>query len=104
LLSVTHTFWLAACFLGMIGLTGTFVNTGCNTSLQLSAPDALRGRIMSLYTLLSGGIFPLSALFVGSVSEAAGVSRAFAVNGVLGLAALALLVWGRQRRLRRRRA
>lgn len=103
-LSVTHTFWLAACFLAMIGLTGTFVNTGCNTSLQLAAPDVLRGRIMSLYTLLSGGIFPLSALFVGSVSEAAGVSRAFAVNGVLGLAALALLVWGRQRRLRRHSA
>ena len=103
-LSVTHTFWVAACFLAMIGLTGTLVVAGCNTSLQLAAPDALRGRIMSLYTLLSGGIFPLSALFVGSVSEAAGVSRAFAVNGVLGLAALGLLAWGRRRRLRRHSA
>jgi len=100
-LSVTRSFWLAACVLVVIGLTGTFVNTGCNTSLQLSAPDALRGRVMSLYTLLSGGIFPVSALFVGSVSEAAGVSRAFAVNGVLGLSVLALLLWGRRRRLRR---
>ena len=100
-LSVTRSFWLAACVLVVIGLTGTFVNTGCNTSLQLSAPDVLRGRVMSLYTLLSGGIFPVSALFVGSVSEAAGVSRAFAVNGVLGLSVLALLLWGRRRRLRR---
>ncbi len=100
-LALTRSFWLAACVLAVIGLTGTFVNTGCNTSLQLSAPDALRGRVMSLYTLVSGGIFPLSALFVGSVSEAAGVSRAFAVNGVLGLSVLALLVWGRRRRLRR---
>jgi len=100
-LSVTRSFWLAACVLVVIGLTGTFVNTGCNTSLQLSAPDVLRGRVMSLYTLLSGGIFPVSALFVGSVSEAAGVSRAFAVNGMLGLSVLALLLWGRRRRLRR---
>jgi len=104
LLSVTRSFWLAACFLAMIGLTGTFVNTGCNTSLQLMVPDALRGRIMSLYTLLSGGIFPVSALFVGSVSEAAGVSTAFAVNGALGLGVLGLLAWTRQRRLRRHAA
>jgi hypothetical protein len=67
-------------------------------------PDALRGRIMSLYTLLSGGIFPVSALFVGSVSEAAGVSTAFAVNGALGLGVLGLLSWTRQRRLRRHAA
>src|SRR5262245_25460484 len=101
LLSVTRSFWLAACFLAMIGLTGTFVNTGCKTSLHLMTPDARRGRIMSLYTLLSGGIFPLSALFVGSVSEAAGVTTAFAVNGALGLTVLGLLSWSRQRRLRR---
>ena len=64
----------------------------------LAAPDALRGRIMSLYTLLSGGVFPLGAFFVGAVSEAAGVSRAFALNGALGLAALLLLVARRPRR------
>jgi len=77
---------------------GTIVVAGCNTSLQLAAPDALRGRIMSLYTLLSGGIFPVSAFFVGAVSEAAGVSRAFALNGVLGLMALTLLISARRRR------
>jgi MFS family permease len=93
-LSVTRAFWPASALLAGVGFAGTLVVAGCNTSLQLTAPDALRGRIMSLYTLLSGGIFPVSALFVGAVSEAAGVSRAFAVNGLLGLGALALLVWG----------
>ena len=29
-----------------------------DTSLQLEAPDALRGRVMSLYTLVWGGVFP----------------------------------------------
>jgi predicted MFS family arabinose efflux permease len=96
-LSVTRSVGLAAVLLGVIGFTGTLVVVGCNTSLQLAAPDALRGRIMSLYTLLSGGIFPLGAFFVGAVSEAAGVSRAFALNGALGLAALLLLVARRPR-------
>ncbi len=97
-LAVTRSFWPAALLLGEVGFTGTIVVAGCNTSLQLAAPDALRGRIMSLYTLLSGGIFPVSAFFVGAVSEAAGVSRAFALNGVLGLMALTLLIAARRRR------
>jgi len=100
-LAVTRTFWLAACLLAVVGLTGTLVVAGCNTSLQLATPDRLRGRIMSLYTLVSGGIFPLSAFFVGAVSQAAGVSRAFAVNGILGLVAVAVLIFLRQRRRRR---
>ena len=99
-LAVTRSFWLAACLLAAVGLTGTLVVAGCNTSLQLTAPDRLRGRIMSLYTLVSGGIFPVSAFFVGVVSEAGGVSRAFAVSGTLGLAALGALLWSRRRRHR----
>lgn len=80
---------LAAGLLVLIGFAGTFVMAGCNTSLQLAAPDALRGRLMSLYTLLSGGIFPIGAFYAGAVSNAWGVSTALAANGVLGLGALA---------------
>jgi predicted MFS family arabinose efflux permease len=95
-LSAMRRFWLAVILLAAVGFTGTFVTAGCNTSFQLVAPDALRGRLMSLYTLLSGGVFPIGAFFVGAVSDAWGVSTAFAVNGGLGLTALALTVWRRR--------
>ena len=103
-LSLTRWFWLAAIVLAITGFSGTMVMAGCNTSLQLRAPDALRGRVMSLYILLSGGVFPLGAFWVGFISEHWGVSRAFLVNGLLGLAALgALVMWRRasKRRLAR---
>jgi MFS family permease len=101
-LAFTKWFWLAAIVLAITGFAGTLVTAGCNTSLQLGAPDALRGRVMSLYILLSGGVFPIGAFWVGFVSEHWGVSRAFLVNGVLGLVALAALVqW---RRVTKRRA
>lgn len=87
-LAAVRSFWPAAALLAGVGLTGTFVVTSCNTSLQLMAPDALRGRVMSLYTLLSGGVFPIGAFMIGWISEAWGVSTAFAFNGVLGLLAL----------------
>jgi predicted MFS family arabinose efflux permease len=99
-LAVTRWFWLAAVLLAMIGFAGTVVVAGCNTSLQLAAPDALRGRVMSLYTLLSGGIFPIGAFFVGTLSQSWGVSAAFAVNGGLGLSALAAILWLRRARPR----
>jgi MFS family permease len=97
-LGFTRVLEVAALVLAITGFSGTIVMAGCNTSLQLGAPDALRGRVMSLYTLLSGGIFPLGAFWVGFVSEHWGVSRAFLVNGALGLVSVAaLLVWRRFR-------
>lgn len=97
-LGFTRALWLAALVLAVTGFTGTIVMAGCNTTLQLRAPDALRGRVMSLYSLLSGGIFPIGAFWVGIVSEHWGVSRAFLVNGAIGLAAVsALSLWWRLR-------
>jgi MFS family permease len=96
-LGLTAVFWLAAVLMAITGFFGTLVMVGCNTSLQLSAPDRLRGRVMSLYTLLSGGVFPIGAFEVGFVSEHWGVSRAFLVNGVAGLVAVLLLILARRR-------
>jgi len=97
-LAFTRAFWTAAILLALTGFSGTIVMAGCNTSLQLGAPDALRGRVMSLYTLLSGGIFPLGAFWIGFVSEHWGVPRAFLINGTIDLVAVgALALWWRLR-------
>jgi predicted MFS family arabinose efflux permease len=103
-LALTRSVAPAAILLAGVGFTGTIAMAGCNTSLQLMAPDALRGRMMSLYTLLSSGVFPIGAFFIGSLSQTWGVSTAFAVNGTLGLAALGTSVWLTPRRIRRSRA
>jgi MFS family permease len=90
-LAAARHVWVAAVLLVLTGFSGTLVMAGCNSFLQLTVPEALRGRVMSVYVLLSGGIFPVGSFFVGIVSQAWGVSTAFAVNGALGLCALALL-------------
>ena len=93
--------WLAASVLCVIGFFGIVMVASANTALQLAAPDKLRGRVMSLYTLVYGGIFPISAFLVGAYSEAWGVRAAFFINGVLGFLGLtALAAWWRARERR----
>jgi len=97
-LAAAGRFWVAAAVLVVTGFFGTVVLAGCNTALQLGAPDGLRGRVMSLYVLVHGGVFPIGAFMVGAISERWGVSRSFLVNGLAGLAALALIAaWWRRR-------
>jgi predicted MFS family arabinose efflux permease len=98
-LGFTRRIELAVPLLFLTGYWGIMLMASCNTSIQLQAPDALRGRVMSIYTWVSGGVFPIGAFIVGSISEAWGVSTAFLFNGTLGLAAVgALGLWWRWRR------
>jgi len=88
----------AAPLLFVTGYFGIMLMATCNTSMQLRAPDALRGRVMSLYTWVTGGVFPIGAFLVGSISQAWGVSAAFLWNGTLGLVTLGgIMLWWRLR-------
>ena len=98
-LGVTRRVELAVPLLFFTGYWGIMMMSSCNTSIQLQAPDGLRGRVMSIYTWVSGGVFPIGAFIVGTISQWWGVSAAFLWNGMLGLTALtALTLWWRYRR------
>jgi len=92
-LSAARHVLVALPLLFVTGFFGLVLVASCNTRLQLAAPDELRGRMMSLYALVWGGVFPIGAFCVGAMSEAWGVSTAFAVSGTTGLTALAALAW-----------
>jgi MFS family permease len=97
-LSAVREFWLAAAVLFVVGLVQILLLSSCNTTLQVTVPDELRGRVMSLYTFVFAGVSPFGAFFIGSIAEAFGPPAAFAAGGGLGLACvLALgLRWARR--------
>jgi predicted MFS family arabinose efflux permease len=98
-LGTTRRIELAVPLLLFTGYWGIMLMASCNTSMQLQTPDGLRGRVMSIYTWVSGGVFPIGAFIVGTVSQWWGVSTAFLLNGTLGLVAVgALALWWRWRR------
>jgi MFS family permease len=65
---------------GVIAMAAT-----TNTTIQLSTPDALRGRVMSVYTTVFAGSVPFGGLFSGFLAAVYGVQVALAVGGVIAL-------------------
>jgi predicted MFS family arabinose efflux permease len=53
---------------------------------QLHVPDALRGRVMSIYALSFFGMFPLSALLSGTLAELIGEPATVALGASVALA------------------
>ncbi|MFN0094004.1 MAG: MFS transporter [Dehalococcoidia bacterium] len=90
-LGLSHQYWLSAALLLGLGVTGTAMMTMANTSLQLGAPDELRGRVISIYILLQAGSTPLGGLLVGQLGSHFGVSTALVVPASLALAGVLLV-------------
>ena len=74
-----------------------------NTTMQLAAPDALRGRVMSVYTTVFAGSAPLGGLLMGWLAANLGPEVALFIGGAASLAA-ALVGIGWYRRLTRGQA
>jgi len=91
-LGLVGHFGTAAILLVGLGCCQILFSTGCNTTLQLTTPDALRGRVMGLYALANAGMTPFGSLLVGTVAEHLGVRAACLLGGGGGLVAVAVLV------------
>jgi len=69
LFSFADSFWLALPLLVLGGWALITLVATINTLLQTTTPDALRGRVMSLYTLALVGLMPLGNLLAGFLAE-----------------------------------
>ena len=90
LLAPVTTPWLAGLLLFVTGAGFTAWSANSNASMQLAAPDHLRGRIIGLYFYAFNGTGPLGGLLAGWLCAKGGTELAFAVAGVVGLAGTAV--------------
>jgi MFS family permease len=66
------SFWLSLPLLGLAGAGFVVSNTTWVTGLQEEVSDAMRGRVMGLWTVCALGSRPFAALLDGGVSDLAG--------------------------------
>ncbi|MBU3111252.1 MFS transporter [Clostridium lacusfryxellense] len=95
---ISNIYYLTAISLAITGIFNIFFSTTANTTLQLNSKDEYRGRIMSVYSLVSAGLVPLGSLLSGLVAEKYGADTCFILSGISTIILLLLLVsWSRLR-------
>ncbi|MDZ7729691.1 MAG: MFS transporter [Dehalococcoidia bacterium] len=77
---------------------GVFINMN-QTLVQLYTPDAMMGRVMSIYMLSIAGLLPLGSLVAGAGAEVIGADTYLVLSGVIMLAC-AVYSWLRLKELR----
>ena len=68
-------------------------NATVNTLIQSRVEDRLRGRVMSVYTVVFQGFFPIGALFAGTVAQHSSIALGAALGAGIALAFGLLLLW-----------
>ncbi|HTK16498.1 MAG TPA: MFS transporter, partial [Acidimicrobiia bacterium] len=69
-----------------------------NTTIQLTAAPAMRGRVMALYAIAFLGSTPIGGPIVGWVSQQFGPRAGFALGGIAAIVATAAAGWSIARR------
>jgi MFS family permease len=90
--AVAPQFILELLLLAMLGAVGVTYTASTNAALQLRSRDEYRGRVLSLYVLLSSGLTPIGSAFTAAVAAAWDVRIAIAVNAGLCLVGVVIAI------------
>lgn len=92
-MALSRSFILTLALLAGIGFSFVLLGALANTLIQLNVPDALRGRVMSFYTIAVGGMMRLGGLQAGLMGDAFGAAVAVGVGALVCLAYGLFVAW-----------
>jgi MFS family permease len=76
----------------VVGACYISVLTGLNTVVQLRAPEQARGRVLGLYMMALGTIYPIGLVIQGAIAGALGIRLVTVASGTLLVVVMAVLV------------
>lgn len=91
LYAYAHSLTSAVLALGLVGWFYIGILSGLTTVVQLRAPAEFRGRILSLFFVALGVLYPVGILIHGALADRLSLERVTA-GGAVGLAGLVLLI------------
>lgn len=83
LFSLSHSFWLSAALLLPVGFSVMVEMASSNTLIQSLVPDALRGRVMAVYSMMFMGMAPFGSLLAGALAHHLGAPVTVALGGIV---------------------
>jgi len=81
LFGLSHVLWLSLLLMVVVGFGLMQCVTGINTILQSLAPEGMRGRVMSYYTMAFFGAAPVGGLLVSALADRIGAPVAVGLTG-----------------------
>lgn len=79
--SLSRSFWLSIPLLALVGFGILATTVSVQIILQTLVDDAMRGRVMSFYTVAFLGVAPLGSLAAGTIAEWLGAARTIGIGG-----------------------
>jgi MFS family permease len=80
--SFSRWFWVSVILLIPTGYAVMLQMSSSNTLIQAMVPDELRGRAMSVYTMMFMGMAPMGSLFAGALADRIGAPWTVAIGGL----------------------
>jgi MFS family permease len=93
--SFSRTFWLSIVVIMIGGWGMVSYLAAANSFIQVSVPDELRGRVMSVYSFVFLGLVPVGNSIMGVVADRIGTANAVTAGGVICIVASAVFAKGR---------
>ena len=95
LFTLSRSFYLSCALLALAGYCTILMVASINALLQHLSADEMRGRVMSIYTMVFLGFAPIGSLIAGSLSRSLGAPEAIAGMCTLALFGTLLLYFTR---------
>jgi len=92
LYAAAPSLWTAAAALVAVGAAYIGVLSGLMTVVQLRAPNALRARILSVYMVALGVVYPIGAVIQGKLGDEFGLRTVVILAALLFAGVIALLL------------
>jgi len=81
----SRLYWFSLVALVLAGYAMMMQFTSANTLIQAMVPDQLRGRVMSLYSMMFIGMAPIGSLVAGKMAQHIGAPSTVALGGLASL-------------------
>lgn len=80
--TASNIFWVSLGILLGVGFCWMILIAACNTVLQALAADEMRGRVMSIFSMMLVGMAPFGSLMAGWLADRVGAPLVVAVGGL----------------------
>ncbi|MGI6448817.1 MAG: MFS transporter [Desulfitobacteriia bacterium] len=91
ILGFQSNYYLACLIMFIVGFSAMTFTASVNSTVQLNSANVMRGRVMSVYSWVFGGMMPLGSIFAGQITELLGAHLGVTSCGLIGLCAVAII-------------